>query len=103
MLGLFKFGFAYSKVAKHQQTGQRVAEPAADLLEEPLLLWRPDPRVSALVQPEHVRLVYLGVDGHSDDGLYAEALRELCRHRVLRSRTEPHNTAGSSRRSEQTP
>ena len=65
-LGFFQPGLALSQVAKHQQAGQGVGQPSADLLEKPLLLRRPDPRVRALVQPEHVRLVDLGIDGHDD-------------------------------------
>src|SRR5437879_625654 len=96
-LGFFEPGLAFSKVAKHQQTCQRVGHPSADRLKELLLLRRPGPRVRALVQPEHVRFVYLGIDGHSDDGLYAESFRELRRDRMLRSRTESDGTAGGSR------
>src|ERR1700755_1279133 len=95
-LGFLKSVLALPQVAKHQQAGQSVGQPSADLQEKPLLLRRPDPRVRALVQPEHVRFVHLGIDGHSDEGLYVETFRELCRYRMRRSRAELHSTAGSS-------
>ena len=44
-LGLLQLGLAVSQAAKHQQSGERIAQPSADLLEEPLLLRRPDPSV----------------------------------------------------------
>jgi hypothetical protein len=36
------------------------------------------------MQAEHVRLIPLGIDRQGDDGLDAEALRQLGRHRTLR-------------------
>ena len=82
-LGFFEFGLALPQVFKHQQTGQGVPHPSTDLQEKPLLLRRPDPRVGALMQSEHVGFVYLRADGHSDQRPYAEILHELCRHRMF--------------------
>ncbi len=63
-LGFFQPCLALSEVAKDQQRGQGVGQPSPDLLEKPLLLGRPGPRVRALVQPEHVGSISLRVDGH---------------------------------------
>ena len=70
-----ELALAFAQVTEHQQRVQRVGQPPADLMEQPLLMRRPDPRVRALVQPEHIGLVYLGINSHGDHGLDAETLR----------------------------
>src|SRR5258708_4604732 len=87
-LGFCQSGLALSQVAKHQQRGQGVGQPSPDLLEEALLLGRPDPRVRALVQPEQIRSISLRVDGYCNLGAYAETRRRLCGQRMLRTWTE---------------
>jgi len=52
------------------------------------------------VQSEQVRLIPLGIDRQGDDGLDAEALRQLGRHCKLVARAEAHRPAGSPRPSE---
>ena len=100
-LGFLQSFLAVSKVAKDQQRGQRIGEPPADLLEKPLLLARPDPRIRALVQPEQVGLVYLGVDGHGNLGLDVETLRQPSRQPMFRAWSKLYGSARSPHRSEQ--
>src|SRR5262249_56646980 len=99
-LGLFQFALAFAQVAKHQYAGQSILQPPADLLEEPLFLRCPDARVRALAETAHVRLIALRVEGHDDPGLDTEALRQLGRQRMGRSRPESHRTTRSPHGSE---
>src|SRR5262249_32296203 len=92
-LSLFQFALAVAQGAQHQEAGQGVFQPSADLLEEPLFLRCPDARVRALAEAEHVWLIALRVEGHDDPGLDAEALRQLGRQRMGRARPEAHGTA----------
>src|SRR5438105_4745472 len=94
-LRFFQSGLALPQVAKDEQRGQSVGEPASDLLEKPLLLRRPDPRIGALVQPEYVGLVDLGVDGHRDSRLDAETLLGSWEQLAFRARTELQRHAGT--------
>src|SRR5215813_7573818 len=96
-LSFFQSGLTVAQVAEHQQTGQGVFQPLADRLEKSLFLRRPDSRGRALVQPEQVGFIYLGVDRFCQQGLYAETLLQLRRHRMVRSRAESYRTAGSPR------
>ena len=73
-LGLFQSPLALAEGAKHEQTGQGVLQPSADLLEEPLFPRRPGARVRALMQAQHVGPVPFGMDGHGNHGLDAETL-----------------------------
>ena len=82
-LGFLQSGFALSQVAKHQQRGQRIGQPAADLLEQSLFLRRPDSGVRALVQSEQVCAIALGVDGHRNLRLDAEALGHRLGQRMV--------------------
>src|SRR5439155_21556440 len=84
---------ALAQAAKDRQTRQRIREPPADLLEHTLLLRRPYPRIRALAETEHVRLIALRVESHDDPGLDAQALRHLGRQRMRRARPESHGTA----------
>ena len=93
-LGLLQPALALAEVAEAQHARQRVLQPAADLLEEPLLGRRPAARERALVDTEHVRPVALGMDRHGDHGLDAEASRRLLRQRVVRAGTESHGARG---------
>ena len=74
-LAALKLALAFAQVLEHQQRVKPAGQPPADLVEQPLLVRRPDPRVRALVQPEHLGLVHLGINGHGDRGLDAETLR----------------------------
>src|SRR5712692_964532 len=100
-LGLFQFALAFAQVAKHQEAGQSILQPSADLLEEPLFLRCPGSRVRALAETEHVRLSALRVEGHDDPGLDAQFLRHLGRQGILRSRPEYHGAARRPHGSEQ--
>src|SRR5207237_2779439 len=91
-LGFLEPGLALPQVAKNEERGERVGEPPPDLLEKALLLRRPDTRTRALVQPEDVRLVDLGIHGHGHLGLDAEPLRDPSRDLTLPPRTELHGT-----------
>ena len=67
---------ALPEVPKHGQHHHRIAEPAADLLEEAHFLGRPNPRVGALAQREDedpIALLDLRFDRHRQHGLNAEA------------------------------
>src|SRR5260370_16541976 len=88
-LGFFQFGLAFAQVAKHQEAGQGVFQPSARLLEKTLLLLRPVPRVRALVQPEHVRLVHLRGESHFHDPLDAESPPHRCPNPMLPPRPHP--------------
>ena len=92
-LGFFQSGLALAQITKDQQGGQSIGEPPADLLEKPLLLGRPDPRVGALVQPEHVGPIPLRVHRDRDLRPYTVARRHLYRHRTIRTGTESHRPA----------
>ena len=92
-----ELALAFAQVTEHQQRVQPVGQPPSDLMEQPLLVRCPDPRARALVQPERVGLVYLRVNGHGDDGLDAETLRQPWRKRrsLTRDRSAPDRLAAS--------
>ena len=85
-LGVFQPSLALGEVPKDQQAGQGVLQASADLPKEALFLRHPGARVRALVQPQHVGLVALGIDGHGHHGLDAESPGRLRRQRVFRRR-----------------
>src|SRR4029077_4805330 len=87
-LRLFQPKLALAEVAKDEHAGERVLEPAAALLEEPLLGWRPSARRGALVETQHVRAVALRMDGHRDHRPDAELARRVRRQGVVRTRSE---------------
>jgi hypothetical protein len=72
-----ELALAFAQVTEHQERVKPVGQPPSDLMEQPLLVRRPDPRIRALVQPEDVRLIYLRVNGYGDAGPDAEMLRQL--------------------------
>src|SRR2546427_10953647 len=74
---------ALAQPAEHRQARQGIRKPPADRLEEDLLAPRPDARVRALAESEHVREIALGVQRHDDPRLDAEELPLLGRQRML--------------------
>jgi hypothetical protein len=99
-LGLSQIRIPRSQIAMRQEAGKTVAQTPADLLEEPLLLRRPDPWVGALMEPKDPWLACLGAEHHAHLGLNVEALRHLRRQRMPRSRAECHRTTGGHQRSQ---
>ena len=70
----FEPPLAFAQAAEHQQAGQRVGEPTADLPEQSLLLGGPAPRMGALVHAEEVRLIPFGMERHGHLRANREAL-----------------------------
>ncbi len=91
--------FTRAQTAQHEAAGEAVGKAAADLLQQPHFVPRPDARVRTLVQAERVGFIRVRVDRHRDQGLDAE-LTHPRRQRVRARGTEAHGAVGRAQRTE---
>src|SRR5262249_37716440 len=100
-LGFGQAALALAQAAQHQQTGQGVGEPAADGLKQLSLLRRPDARVRALAEPEHVRLAPVWIPRHEEPRLHTQLLGHPDGQRMIRAGSEGYRARRRSDDSQQ--